>query len=139
MCGKDVGTGVPKTAALGAAVFLLFPKNLRGMSKHPPPPARRGLRVSILCQNSHTSKFQGIFRGRQIPLRLIRTTTRWRSERNGIVSGWDEIPIVSRFTPTIEWDGNGIVRIARCESGSELNVQLIGMGWDGTYIYERVI
>ena len=36
MCGKDVETGVPKTAALRAAVFLLSPKNLRGCLNTPP-------------------------------------------------------------------------------------------------------
>ena len=40
ICGKDVGTGVPKTAALRAAVFLLSPKNLRGCLNTPSGPAR---------------------------------------------------------------------------------------------------
>ena len=38
---------MPKTAALRAAVFLLFAKNLRGASKRPPP-AMRGLTFCML-------------------------------------------------------------------------------------------
>ena len=40
MCGKDVGTGVLKTAALQRPRFSAIVEKPEGVSKHPPGPAR---------------------------------------------------------------------------------------------------
>ena len=45
ICGIDVGIGMPNFAALGAAVFELSAKNLRGGRIPAPPPV--GARVKV--------------------------------------------------------------------------------------------
>ena len=50
MCGKDAQTGVPKTAALRAAVFEISAKNRRGgCSNTPPPGPARVNTIPPLC------------------------------------------------------------------------------------------